>query len=226
MDDDRRDEHTIDISEVEDEPIRIEAYCRKPLLRIFSKPRAWGSRIDASFVEGYYNGARALAQGVISGSMSKDVEGLAALFLFRHYLELHLKYLTFHVRWLREWNTNALDEEVEDVGKSHNLLSLWQRLRSECDSRVPKEILSSFDIESVEHCVNEFHSVDPSPGTRFRYPAEKLQVGGSRKESLDVSFDALLRTMDQVYSVLDWLDEYLLNQHGENRDYQEILDSY
>lgn len=221
--DDRHD--TIEIAEVGDETTTIDAYIKKPPLKVFWPPGDRGWRINALFVEGYYRAARALVECVITGSMREGIEGLGALFLFRHYLELQLKYIIFHARWMKEWNTNASDDEVQAVKKSHNLSALWQTLRTECKLKVPTELWLSLDIDFVENCVREFHSVDPR-GDRFRYPSDQIQIGGGYQEPLGVAFQGLLCTMDHVYSVLDWLDSYLLNQYGENQEYREILSSY
>ena len=63
--DDGRD--TIDIAEVGDETITIDAYIKKPPLKVFWSPESPAWRVDASFVEGYYRAARALVERVISG---------------------------------------------------------------------------------------------------------------------------------------------------------------
>lgn len=88
---------------------------------------------------------------------------------------------------------------------------------------MPADLWVSLDIGFVEDCVRQFHSIDPR-GDRFRYPSDRIQIGADHQEPLGVAFQELLCCMDHVYSVLEWLDGYLLNQYGENREYQETLD--
>ncbi len=90
---------------------------------------------------------------------------------------------------------------------------------------MPVELWASCDIDFVENCVKEFYTIDPK-GDRFRYPTDRIEIGGAYQKPLRVSFQELLCTMDHAYSVLGWLDSYLLNQYGENREFQEILNSY
>lgn len=229
MDDKKKEAKEIEIPDAaEDCDIVIDAYCKRPPLKFFWLPSNNEWRVDALFIDGYYSAGKAIAEGVISGSLYEGIEGLAALFLFRHYLELQLKFIIFHARWMKDWNNNAEDEEVQPVGKGHPLTPLWETLQSECKARIPSEIWNSFDLEFVDNCVKEFDKLDPR-SEAFRYPTSdkiRVQTGAPHREPLRISFQELLLTMEHVRSVLDWIDMYLIERYHENKEWKSIQDSY
>lgn len=55
----------------------------------------------------------------------ETLEGVPALFLLRHYLELRLKLIVFHARWLNDQHTTARDEDIQAVKNQHSLKTLW-----------------------------------------------------------------------------------------------------
>lgn len=81
-------------------------------------------------------------------------------FLYRHYLELELKY------WIKELGDGS-SEQVGCVLKQHNLKDLWYVLKPLihpfCESQEDKEMLSE-----VEEVVLIFDKYDPT-GQHFRY---------------------------------------------------------
>ncbi len=81
-------------------------------------------------------------------------------FLYRHYLELELKY------WIKELNEGAFDE-ADKLLKDHNLKSLWLELKPLiqpfCISQKDQKIMSE-----VEEVVLTFDKYDPT-GQEFRY---------------------------------------------------------
>jgi len=213
--------------EEKDDEITIDAYCRRPFLQIFWPPDKYDWRVDASYPEGYYQASKYILEGVVNGTLREGIEGVAALFLFRHYLELQLKYIIFHARWMRKWNNNADDTEIQAVGKGHSLNKLWDEMQRECTRRIPKTTWDSFDTEFVEKYITEFHNIDPE-GECFRYASKLIQVDHSQiqKYPLGISFQSILATMDHLYFVLDWIDRYLLNKYGENEEWEEIQNSF
>jgi len=81
-------------------------------------------------------------------------------FLYRHYLELEIKY------WIKELNEGQLNQ-AGNLINDHNLRKLWLTLKPLiqpfCGSKEDQEILSE-----VEEVILTFHEYDPT-GQEFRY---------------------------------------------------------
>ena len=206
--------------------IATDASCKKPPLKVFWLPEgAHQWRTEGSLVDAYYEAAKAIVDGVVSGSLREGIEGIAALFLFRHYLELRLKYVIFHGRWLKDASTNADDSEIQALGKCHSLLALWEQAKTECQTKVPREDWNSLDLSFVENFVREFHEIDPD-GQGFRYPSKRIEIDRTHKETLYISVDSLRVSMHHIHSVLEMIDAYLIETHGQNEEWQDILNSF
>ena len=94
----------------------------RPVLFKSDNSRTWiGVR------EGYYEASLGLIQALAKGKLSEDLEGIAAVFLFRHYLELSLKRIIIEGRWLKSADKNARKGEVEALKPEHRLRVLWKR---------------------------------------------------------------------------------------------------
>src|SRR5437867_1349048 len=108
----------------DEEILRVFPWRRKiPYRPVFGIPATdWAIR--ASWANGYHQGARILIEGVAEGRFSEGLEGVAGLFLFRHYLELELKYIIFHARWLEDRETIAQADDIKDVQRTHSLVRL------------------------------------------------------------------------------------------------------
>ena len=107
-----------------DHEIRLPWYGKRPYRRTLHFPgQDW--RVDADWDDAYYLGAKRLIEGVARGEYLPACEGVAGLYLFRHYVELALKYIIFHSRWLRDAHTNASFEEIED-SRSRCGLHAWE----------------------------------------------------------------------------------------------------
>ncbi len=186
----------------------------------FYLPQSDGWYVDALYPDGYYGAAKVVLEGIATGSLSGSIEGVAAVFLVRHYLELAIKYVLFHSRWLKDERHNAT--EIDPVGKGHPLLVLWGRLTEELRERLSSVLAVGFDLDFVGELVKELDGVDRS-GTRFRYPGEQLPVIRRSHNSLRIDFDVLLSNLKRVHDVLDTLDGYLIETHGQNEDWEDEL---
>jgi hypothetical protein len=191
--------------------------------QVFYPPDSGRWKVDALFPDGFFESARVLLEGVTSRSLHEGIEGIAAVFLCRHYLELALKYTLFHSRWLEDETHNA-GGEVEPVRKGHNLQDLWKKLRAELDDRVPSIVATGYDLDFVAKFVKEFQDVDER-NIRFRYPGDQLPVECSPHEILHIDFQSLLLNLKRVHDTLDLLDRHLIEQYGQNREWQEELDN-
>ena len=54
--------------------------------QVFYAPVSGEGRIDALFPEGFFESAKLLLKGVTTGELRQGIEGVAAVFLCRHYL--------------------------------------------------------------------------------------------------------------------------------------------
>jgi hypothetical protein len=209
-------------------------YERRLYQKVFHVPEnEWA--VEATWDEAYYSSAKRLIEGVVRGECLPAYEGVTGLYLFRHYLELALKYVVFHSHWLKDARTNAKDEEIEEVKKTHKLGQLWALAKSECRKRMSTEEWKSLDIQYVDECIKELDAVDPD-GERFRYHGEKfgLEKDAQRREQISksvgnylwIEFEVLLEMMQHVYDVLNYLDVYMVETHGENEDWEAVLRSF
>src|SRR5258708_6014836 len=79
----------------------------------------------------YFWACRPLVAALAAGTLKEDVEGTAAIFLFRHYLELMLKRIVLAGRLLISENENAIKDEVKKVANIHDLGKIWEWVLSD-----------------------------------------------------------------------------------------------
>jgi hypothetical protein len=116
------------------------------------------------------------------------------------------------------------------VGKKdkHGLLRLWDKLDAELRKRVPSLLKTGLDLSYVEEFVKEFDKVDPN-GESFRYPGESLAVSRGRRETppaLGINFDTLVSSLELAHNVLGDIDSRLVNQYGENQEWEDEQNSW
>ena len=187
-------------------------------------------RVDANWDEGYFLAAKLIVGKVVDLQFQPEhrpmpkMEGIVGVYLFRHYIELALKHILFHSRWLKAQSTNARWNEVKDVVRTHSLQKLWNTITTERVGKIPDDTWNSHDIAFVDACIAEFEQVDPA-GETFRYHGSKFGViqPPAVTGELVILFDALLAQMQHVRDVLGSLDAYCLNTHGMNEEWEEIL---
>lgn len=195
--------------------------------KVFHLPSSGADwKVDAAFLDGFFESATLLLQRVISGEMLES-RGIAAVFLCRHYLELAIKYALFHSRWLKDDNTNANDADVMSVKTTHNLQELWDTFRKELKDRLPEVLKVGYDLDFVGKFVAEFHNVD-SGNWRFRYPTKQLAIATAGEiqmntDALGIDFETLLFDLQHVEQVLRDLDARLVNTYGLNEEWQSEL---
>src|SRR5438477_1982148 len=102
----------------------------------------------------YFWACRPLVEALAAGKLKEDVEGTAAIFLFRHYLELMLKRIVLAGRLLISENENAIKDEVRRVANIHDLAKIWGWVLA--DGKPKLKEWDNYDIASVEQCVMEF----------------------------------------------------------------------
>jgi hypothetical protein len=73
-------------------------YRYEPVFGVPDEP--W--KIGAIWEEAYFDSAKYVIEGVLNRDLMPRVDGVAGIFLFRHYIEIALKFIIFHARWLVE----------------------------------------------------------------------------------------------------------------------------
>jgi hypothetical protein len=167
----------------------------------------------------YYAAARSIVERILQretldGEILDDIEGRAALFLFRHYLELALKDVVFNLRRLKTKRDNLPQEEWGKWPSGHNLNVLWDEIKMQFPQKMGQKWWDSLDTQFAEKCVTEFHDIDPS-SERFRYQREKTRVRDQSKH-LDVSWTSLLCVIEHASEVLEMMGGDVEATYNEN----------
>jgi len=193
--------------------------------QVFFPPASGDWRVEAAYVDGFFEAAKHLLQGIVGGLLTERLHGAAAVYLCRHYLELEIKYTLFHSRWLRKENANAANDEIAPLKENHNLQGAWDTLVRELKEKAPSVRKSGLDLNFVAQFITEFHRIDAG-GWRFRYPQKHIAIvpaNAPYKDTLGISFDALLFNLTRARDILDTLDGRLVDQYGENEEWQSVL---
>jgi hypothetical protein len=109
----------------------------------------------------FKRGADSLASPTSGTRGVHELMALPAMFLYRHYVELHLKSLLL--------DAGELLDDPQTVPPKHYLLSLWQRVR-----RLLLKIDPRSDgpwLERADGIITEFDALDPT-SFAFRYPVD------------------------------------------------------
>jgi hypothetical protein len=183
----------------------------RPVLFKSDNSRTWiGVR------EGYYEASLGLIQALAKGKLSEDLEAIAAVFLFRHYLELSLKRIIIEGRWLKSADKNARRGEVEALKPEHRLRVLWEMMVTDAKPKI--NAWKRLDIDFVKKCVDEFDSADMQ-GVSFGYD-------GAGAEHYLVSFLQLAENMVHVHQVFEGLISHLVETYGLNAEWEQYVNSY
>lgn len=173
-------------------------------------PKLW-----LDLAESFYRSAAMLIAATAERKVNEEVEGIAGVFLFRHYLELALKHIIVAGRWVKGEGENAAREEVTQVKRIHNLGELWGLVLQDARAKIRDEVWQGYDTQFVERCILEFERIDPR-GFAFRY-------AGHGVEKLNVNFVWLGEIMDHVYQVLEGIRTYLEEMYHQNEEYKAYL---
>jgi hypothetical protein len=164
--------------------------------------------------DSYFNACRPLIAALAAGHLNEDVEGTAAIFLFRHYLELMLKRIIWAGRQLISENEVAT-RDVPNVANIHDLAKLWEWVIADAKPKLNE--WQNYDTVSLAKCLMEFDQADKK-GFAFRYDG----CGGKR---FRFNFEALARQMDHLRQVLEGLCVTLDTMRDQIREYDAYLES-
>ncbi len=212
--------------EIPAEMIRQSGHHKIPFEQIFYNE---DGHIPQGLIDDYYAAARTIAERIVNGQTRGEEEGIAALFLFRHYLELALKSGIYHLGWLVSKDKNVPQEERADWLETHDLARLWHTVGVQFPSKMGTDSFNSFDVHFVEKCVAEFHRVDSS-GQRLRYFSERKDRNQSlvrdRLKTLAASWPALRIAIEHTHAVLEDMDTYVAETHGLNDEWESEMGSF
>ena len=164
----------------------------------------------------YFFACEPLIAQLAIGQLREDIEGTAAIFLFRHFLELAFKQIIFMGRVVKVKDENlhdAVQNQIVAVRNIHGLAKLWEWVLNDAKPQI--EHWDNYDTETVEKCVQEFNAIDPK-GFAFRYAGQ----GG---EYCRYDFGALREQMNHIREVLDGLFEYLEQMNEDIMEYEDYL---
>jgi hypothetical protein len=181
----------------------------QPFIYVQEQAKSW-----ISFKESFYRASEIIIDNLAHGRGFPEIEGIAAVFLFRHYLELALKSIILNGRFLVTADQNATRDRVEAVRKIHNLRALWEMVLKDGKPKIDRAVWESYDIPFVEKCIAEFDARDEK-GFALRYPRQ----GGER---YDYDFRYFRAAMEHVYHILENMDTYLVETYWENQEWDEI----
>jgi hypothetical protein len=167
-------------------------------------------------IESYFSASANLIRLLCEDKYGQRPEGLAAIFLFRHYLELSLKRIIINGRWLNRQDKNRTGP-VEAVGKIHNLRKLWNLVLTDAKPKLTPHDWESYDIPFVEKLIDEFHAEDEN-GVAFRYAGENGDF---------CLFDhrTLARVLVHIRQILDGIDTCLVETYADNKAYESYLEA-
>ena len=191
----------------------FERWGYRPFIYVHEQPKSW-----ISFKESFYRASEIIIDNLAHERGFPEIEGVAAVFLFRHYLELALKSIILNGRFLVTADQNATRDRVEAVRKIHTLRALWEMVLKDGKPKIDPGDWDSYDIPFIENCIAEFDARDEK-GFAFRYPRQ----GGER---YDFDFGYFRAAMEHVYHVLENMDTYLIETHGQNQEWQDIQNCY
>ena len=204
------DEPEADEELIEERYTAFEKWPYRQIIYVKEYEQEW---ID--FAESFYFAGEKIVDGVACGRLLQDIEGVAGVYCFRHYLELILKGIIMSGRWLRTADQNAFREEVTKVRNIHDLSLLWQSVIEDARPKIDPKDWDNYDIAFVEACIGEFDEHDKK-GFAFRYPGQ----GGERYV---YDFGVLCLYMRHVRHVLGGLMTYLEETYHQNAEWQAEL---
>jgi hypothetical protein len=119
--------------------------------------------LSGYYVSGYKNAADKLVDEAKTDASLFFPVG----FLYRQYIEIHLKYLLHCIRWLNV--VPLVDSDIH----GHELDKLWMKARKALETKWPAPTYD--ELDAVESIILDFHQVDPS-GQELRYAMTKKVI--------------------------------------------------
>ncbi len=132
-----------------------------------------------------------------------NIDGLVypIMFLYRQYLELHLKDLARELKILRN---------LPESAKNHDINSLWKQVIADLKLVHPDHLGDEY--EEISRLVGEISSVDPG-SMAFRYPDDK--GGKPYLQNINpINVRHVREVIGKIAAVLDATSSYVYNLQG------------
>jgi hypothetical protein len=169
-----------------------------------------GSPQDLFFyAQAYKEAADRVVEAIEASRQSGDLLVYPVFFLYRHSIELSLKALIATGR--------TLQREVSGYPKHHHIDQLWAECQKILEQAFPEA--DEADTDTVEHCIREAASLDPS-GEHARYPKTK-----SGQDSLPVATQLDMRNVRDVMRRMEGFLSGSYDALYELLQYQADMDS-
>jgi hypothetical protein len=145
---------------------------------------------DRSYAEGFKGAADTLVESILCDDIHLRFQMvIPACYLYRHYLELEMKYILITAGKLKIMTLT--DEDLE----THELYPLWNLTRKVITTVVPAE--PKVNLSAMEAIIQEFHCIDRS-GQELRYHKRTDGKESLQKLEDDFSLANLRLTMAKV----------------------------
>lgn len=155
----------------------------------------WNNDISQfwGYIEGYKRGGDVILKNAIcdSSNLVLDTSIFPAVFCYRQYIELTLKYIIL----LGEYNSTGSCQ----FPKGHNLSFLWGRCKKILDWYNEGKNQEYLDV--IEEYILDFNSMDPN-SENFRYPVDNCgQIIHNTVKRIDLV--NLMDRMEEMYNFFD-----------------------
>jgi len=171
----------------------------------------WSSDSLLAYAIGYKDAADLLVASVEARNIAADLAVYPICFLYRHHIELMLKGL---IRLAYSLQSSALE-----YPKNHKIEELWRTYRPLLEEACPDR--NQADTDTVEKCIIEFASLDPS-GEAFRY-AEDKKGASTFPKITQFNLGNMREVMNRLSGFLtgsfDYMDELLQHQADMYSEY-------
>lgn len=155
-----------------------------------------GGDYQWAIVEGFKEAADKVVYSLAATKERMDVFFFPVVYLYRHAIELNLKGLVndgIDLQILKD------DQDLQDIMASHNLHSLWSKVRLVLKAVWPDG--DDADVDAVEKIILEFHQADKS-GQRLRYSKDKQGKPHTGTLPYRVDLVVLKQTMERLFHFL------------------------
>ena len=162
------------------------------------------------YIYGYKQAGDILVGYLEDNDLDTNILIFPIVFLYRQYLELHLKQI------IRDGN--VLLHYTSDFPKIHDLSELWNNCKRIIEEVYPDNSEQyAKDLGVVERCILEFSDRDPN-SIAFRYPTDKSNKPSLSDDLRYIDLHNLAKVVDKIYSLLlgagDGISEYLNDEYS------------
>lgn len=140
-----------------------------------------GALAFSNYANAYFDSAEILFEKFLASAGHNDIldgTGMTMCFLYRHFVELSIKYLYL------KFACTGKDDFKQFLTNGHNLMSLWHATKPKL-SELKKRVGASVDLSMLEHYIRQFDKFDPDEMT-MRYPVKNNLKPTKKAARLDI----------------------------------------